>query len=39
MGAALGGFSGGVQGAGGGARTQRDIIKQCMQGRGWSVLN
>ena len=39
MGAAVGGFGGLTQGAGDGMRTQIDIIRRCMQGRGWSVLN
>jgi len=39
FGAALFGAGGGMQGAGAGARSQKDIIRRCMQGRGWSVLN
>ena len=39
MGAAVGGFGGLTQGAGQGAKSQMDIIRRCMQGRGWSVLN
>lgn len=31
--------AGGLQGAAAGEGTQRDIIKRCMQGRGYSVLN
>ena len=39
FGAALFGASGGIQGAAGAGRTQKDIIRRCMQGRGWNVLD
>ncbi len=38
-GAALGGASGAMSGAGAGASSQMNIIKRCMQGRGYSVLH
>ena len=38
-GAVVGAVAGGLQGAAAGEGTQRDIIKRCMQGRGYSVLN
>ena len=37
--AATGMALGGVTGAGDNARTQREIIKSCLRGRGYSVLN
>ena len=37
--AAVGAVAGGLQGAAAGEGTQRDIIKRCMAGRGYSVLN
>ena len=37
--AATGMALGGVTGAGDSARTQREIIKSCLRGRGYSVLN
>jgi outer membrane lipoprotein SlyB len=38
MGAAVGGTSGGMTGAAEGARSQMDIIRRCMMGRGYRVL-
>jgi outer membrane lipoprotein SlyB len=38
MGAAVGGTSGGMSGAAEGARSQMDIIRRCMTGRGYRVL-
>ncbi|WP_052813128.1 glycine zipper family protein [Desulfonatronum thioautotrophicum] len=38
MGAAVGGTSGGMSGAAEGARSQMDIIRRCMAGRGYRVL-
>ena len=37
--AAVGAVAGGLQGAAAGEGTQRDIIKRCMAGRGYGVLN
>ena len=37
--AAVGAVAGGLQGAAAGEGTQRDIIKRCLAGRGYSVLN
>ena len=37
--AAVGAVAGGLQGAAAGESTQRDIIKRCLAGRGYSVLN
>lgn len=39
MGAAVGGFGGGVRGVADGAHSQVNIIRNCMRGRGWNVLN
>jgi outer membrane lipoprotein SlyB len=39
MGAAVGGTSGGMTGATEGAKSQMNIIRRCMSGRGYSVLN
>lgn len=39
MGAAVGGFSGGVRGTSSGYNAQANIIRNCMAGRGWNVLN
>ena len=38
-GAGVGALSGAAGGAGGGETNQRDVIRRCMGGRGWSVLN
>lgn len=38
MGLAVGGLSGGTQGVAHGIGTQRAILNNCMQGRGWRVL-
>lgn len=38
LGASMGGISGGVGGVGAGANTQMEVIKRCMQGRGYTVL-
>lgn len=38
-GAALGGATGGLQGAGQAALTQDQIVRECMRGRGYRVLN
>ena len=39
FGAAIGGASGGMRGVGSGAVSQQNIIRKCMEGRGWNVLN
>ena len=39
FGAALGGTEGAISGAASGAQTQVDIIRNCMSGRGYSVLH
>lgn len=38
MGASVGGASGGMSGAAEGARSQMDVIRRCMAGRGYNVL-
>lgn len=38
MGASVGGASGGMSGAAEGARSQKDVIRRCMAGRGYNVL-
>ena len=37
--AGIGAVTGGLQGAAAGEGTQRDIIRRCMSGRGYNVLN
>ena len=39
LGASVGGISGGAGGAGQGAQSQIEIIRRCMQGRGYAVLH
>lgn len=38
-GAKLGGLSGGIQGGASGVATREQVVKRCMAGRGYSVLN
>jgi hypothetical protein len=38
LGAALGGLGGAAQGSVSGVQTQQSIVKNCMRGRGWNVV-